>query len=117
VLGSDDSVTGAPEKFKGEAAEQEASNLIASVATVAVGSAAGKDDQGTPESAPIEEQVPDPMDIVSETADAQAKASGEVPSDSHDKTRQPMRDTVLNGADQAMRIMADVIDTWERFAK
>jgi hypothetical protein len=65
----------------------------------------------------MEEQVPDAMDIVSKTADAQANASGEVPSDSHDKTRQPMRDTVLNGADQAMRIMADVIDTWERFAK
>ncbi|KAL3485667.1 hypothetical protein BJX62DRAFT_216808 [Aspergillus germanicus] len=116
VLGSHDSVTGAPEKFKGEAAEQEASNLISSVATVAVGSAAGKHDQGTPESAPMEEQVPDAMDIVSKTADAQANASGEVPADSHDKTRQPMRDTVLNGADQAMRIMADVIDTWERFA-
>ncbi|KAL2844135.1 hypothetical protein BJY01DRAFT_215180 [Aspergillus pseudoustus] len=115
VLGSHDSVTGAPEKFKGEAAEQEASNLISSVATVAVGSAAGKHDQGTPESAPMEEQVPDAMDIVSKTADAQSNAAGEVPSDSHDKTRQPMRDTVLNGADQGMRIMADVIDTWERF--
>ncbi|KAL3461196.1 hypothetical protein BJX64DRAFT_300208 [Aspergillus heterothallicus] len=115
VLGSHDSVTGAPEKFKGEAAEQEASNLISSVATVAVGSAAGKHDQGTPESAPMEEQVPDAMDIVSKTADAQSNAAGEVPSDTHDKTRQPMRDTVLNGADQGMRVMADIIDTWERF--
>ncbi|KAL2818020.1 hypothetical protein BJX63DRAFT_419336 [Aspergillus granulosus] len=116
VLGSHDSITGAPEKFKGEAAEQEASNLISSVATVAVGSAVGKHDQGTPESAPMEGQVPDAMDIVSKTADAQSNAAGRVPSDSHDKTRQPMRDTVVNGADQAMRIMADVIDTWERFS-
>ncbi|OJI97994.1 hypothetical protein ASPVEDRAFT_125373 [Aspergillus versicolor CBS 583.65] len=115
VLGSHDSVTGAPEKFKGEAAEQEASNLMASVATVAVGSAAGKHDQGTPQDAPMEDQVPDAMDIVSKTADAQAAAKGEDPSDDHDKTREPMRQTVLNGADQAMRVMADVIDTWERF--
>ncbi|KAL4796699.1 hypothetical protein BDV19DRAFT_360273 [Aspergillus venezuelensis] len=115
VLGSHDSVTGAPEKFKGEAAEQEASNLISSVATVAVGSAAGKHDQGTPESAPMEDQVPDAMDIVGKTADAQAAAAGDVPADTHDKTREPMKQTVLNGADQAMRIMADIIDTWERF--
>lgn len=117
VLGSHDSVTGAPEKFKGEAAEQEASNLIASVATVAVGSAAGKHDQGTPQDAPMEDQVPDAMDIVSKAADAQAAAKGEDPSDDHDKTRDPMRQTVLNGADRAMRVMADVIDTWERFGK
>ncbi|KAL4902209.1 hypothetical protein BDW74DRAFT_158802 [Aspergillus multicolor] len=116
VLGSHDSVTGAPEKYKGEAAEQEASNLMASVATVAVGSAAGKHDQGTPESAPMESQVPDAMDIVSKAADAQAAAGGEVPADTHDKTREPMKQTVLNGADQGMRVMADIIDTWERIA-
>ncbi|KAL2827384.1 hypothetical protein BDW59DRAFT_179151 [Aspergillus cavernicola] len=114
VLGSHDSMTGAPEKFKGEAVEQEASNLISSVATVAVGSAAGKHDQGTPEDAPMEETAPDVMDIVAKTADAQSAAGGEVPSDTHDKTRDPMRQTVLNGADQGMRIMSDIIDTYEQ---
>ncbi|KAL3469490.1 hypothetical protein BJX99DRAFT_69885 [Aspergillus californicus] len=114
VLGSHDSITGAPEKFKGEAAEQEANNLISSVASVAVGSAAGKHDQGTPDDAPMEESVPDAMDIVSKTADAQSAAKGEVPADSHDKTRDPMRKTVLDGADQAMRVMSDVVDSYER---
>lgn len=117
VLGSHDSVTGAPEKNKGEAAEQEASNLISSVATVAVGSAAGKHEQGAPEDAPMEDQVPDAMEIVSKSADAQAAAGGGVPADSHDKTRAPMKRGVLEGADQAMRVLADVIDTWERFGK
>ncbi|KAL4763633.1 DUF3292 domain-containing protein [Aspergillus foveolatus] len=116
VLGSHDSMTGAPEKYKGEAAEQEASNLMASVATVAVGSATGKHDQGSPEGAPMESKVPDATDIVAKSADAQAAANGEVPAETHDKTREPMKQTVLNGADQAMRVMADVIDTWERFA-
>ncbi|KAL3436858.1 hypothetical protein BDV09DRAFT_32285 [Aspergillus tetrazonus] len=116
VLGSHDSMTGAPEKYKGEAAEQEASNLMASVATVAVGSATGKHDQGNPEGAPMESKVPDAADIVAKSADAQAAANGEVPAETHDKTREPMKQTVLNGADQAMRVMADVVDTWERFA-
>ncbi|KAB8230515.1 DUF3292 domain-containing protein [Aspergillus alliaceus] len=114
VLGSHDSITGAPEKMKGEAAEQEASNLIASAATVAVGSVAGKHDQGTPEDAPLESSIPDAMDAVSEAADAQTAAHGGVPAGSHDKTRQPMKETVLNGANMGMRILSDIVDTYER---
>lgn len=117
VLGSLESVTGAPEQYKGETAEQEASNLMASVATVAVGSAAGKHDQATPEGATMESSVPDAMDIVSKTADAKAAAGGEVPADTHDKSRQPMKDTVLNGANLAMQVLCDIVDTYERFAK
>ena len=79
ILGSHDSITGAPEKFKGEAAEQEASNLVASVASVTVGSAVGKRDQGVPDDAPFEDDVPDAMDIVANTADAQRAAHGGVP--------------------------------------
>ena len=76
VLGSHDSITGAPERFKGEAVEQEASNLVAGVASVAVGSALGKHDQGVPDDAPLEEALPDAMDIVAETADAHTAAQG-----------------------------------------
>ncbi|OOF99961.1 hypothetical protein ASPCADRAFT_161319 [Aspergillus carbonarius ITEM 5010] len=114
VLGSHDSVTGAPENMKGEAAEQEASNLIASVASVAVGSVAGKHDQGTPEDAPIESSVPDAMEIVTNAADAQTAADGEATDETHDKTRQPMKDTVYNAANISMRVLSDIIDTYER---
>ncbi|KAH8424100.1 uncharacterized protein LDX57_001857 [Aspergillus melleus] len=114
VLGSHDSITGAPEKLKGEAAEQEATNMITSVASVAVGSIAGKHDQGTPEDAPLEASVPDATDIISDTADAQATAHGQVPEESHDKTRQPMKEKVLNGANDLMRILSDIIDTYEK---
>ncbi|PYH93650.1 hypothetical protein BO71DRAFT_484433 [Aspergillus ellipticus CBS 707.79] len=114
VLGSHDSVTGAPENMKGEAAEQEASNLMTSVASVAAGSVAGKHDQGTPEDAPIESSVPDAMDIVSDAADAQTAAHGEAADEAHDKTRQPMRDTVNNAANLTMRILSDIVDTYER---
>ncbi|KAJ5137266.1 Methyltransferase type 11 [Penicillium atrosanguineum] len=115
VLGSHDSITGAPEKYKGEAAEKEASNLVASVASVAVGSAVGKHDQGVPEGAPLEDSVPDAMDIVSNTADAQSAAQGEIPSESHDKTRQPMKQAVLDGANMAMDVVSDITDTFEKF--
>ncbi|KAJ5211975.1 uncharacterized protein N7498_003621 [Penicillium cinerascens] len=115
VLGSHESITGAPEKYKGEAAEKEASNLVASVASVAVGSAVGKHDQGVPEDAPLEGSVPDAMDIVSNTADAQSAARGEIPSDTHDKTRQPMKQAVMDGANMAMEVVSDITDTFEKF--
>ncbi|GES61902.1 hypothetical protein ATEIFO6365_0011041900 [Aspergillus terreus] len=114
VLGSHDSLTGAPEKMKGEAAEQEARNLMTGISSVVVGSVAGKHDQGTPEGAPMESSVPDAMDIVSKTADAQTAAHGEVPTETHDKTKQPMMTTVLDGANLSMRVLSDITDTYER---
>ena len=47
VLGSD-SVTGAPENHKGEAVEQEATNFVNGVASVAVASATGHHPQADP---------------------------------------------------------------------
>lgn len=117
VLGSDGSITGAPENFKGEAAEKEASNLVAGIATVAVGSAVGKHDQAVPEDAPLERTVPDAMDIVANSADAQSAANGEIPHDSHDKTRQPMKQSVLDAANMAMQVINDITDMYEKFGK
>ena len=48
VLGSHDSLTGAPEKHQGEAVEQEASNFVSGIASVAISSAAGKREQNEP---------------------------------------------------------------------
>ncbi|KAJ9253027.1 hypothetical protein DTO207G8_4328 [Paecilomyces variotii] len=115
VLGSHDSVTGAPEKHRGEAVEQEASNLVSSVASVAVGSAVGKHDQGTPEDDPIEGSAPDPTDVVASSADAASAGQGAVPSDAHDKTREPMKKEVWEKVRPVMRILNDVCDTWEKF--
>ncbi|RWQ93545.1 hypothetical protein C8Q69DRAFT_405836 [Paecilomyces variotii] len=115
VLGSHDSVTGAPEKHRGEAVEQEASNLVSSVASVAVGSAVGKHDQGTPEDDPIEGSAPDPTDVVASSADAASAGQGAVPSDAHDKTREPMKKEVWEKVQPVMRILNDVCDTWEKF--
>ncbi|OKL64615.1 hypothetical protein UA08_00569 [Talaromyces atroroseus] len=115
VLGSKDSVTGAPERYRGEAVEQEASNLVGSVASVAVGSAAGKHDQAVPDDAPMEDTVPDATDAPSQLADLQSSASGGVPSTKHDKTKKPMADTVWAKVKPLMHIMGEVTDTYERF--
>lgn len=48
VLGSEGSLTGAPEKHQGEAVEQEASNFVNSFTSIAISSAAGKHPQGDP---------------------------------------------------------------------
>lgn len=117
VLGSHDSITGAPERQKGEASEREARNLMNSLGSLAVGSVVGKHDQGVPEDVPIEASVPDAMDVTSRAADAQGAVHGDVPADSHDRTRQPMNAAVVDGAGQAMRIIGDVVDTYERFGK
>ena len=52
VLGSTDSATGAPENFKGEAVEAEASTFVTGIASVALASATGKHPADDPVSSP-----------------------------------------------------------------
>lgn len=117
VLGSHDSLTGASERYRGEAVEQEASNLVSGVASVAVGSAARKHDPAVPEEAPMEDTVPDATDIAAATADVQEAAEGGVPSPKHDKTKKPMTDAVWKKMKPIMHVLGDITDTYERFGK
>lgn len=117
VLGSKDSLTGAPERYRGEAVEQEASNLVGSVAGVAIGSAAGKHDSAVPDDAPMEDKVPDVTDVATQLGDLQGSAGGEIPSTKHDKTKKPMSDAVWQKMKPVMHILGDVTDTYERFGK
>ena len=110
---SHDSVTGAPESHKGEAAEQEANNLVNSVATVAMESAAAKYGQGVTEDAtPEEPSAPDTMEVVPAPADVQT-----VDAPAEDKTKQPMKKKVSKGTDQTMRVISDITDIHEKFSK
>lgn len=110
--GSHDSITGAPEKYKGEAAEQEAKNFVNSIANVAMESAAGKYGQAVKED--TSEPAPEP-EIIDAPA-LEPEAPGETaPVD--DKTKKPMKKKVGKAADQVMRIISDVTDAYERFAK
>lgn len=119
VLGSHDSVTGAPEKYEGEAVEQEASNLVSGIASVAISSAAGRHDQSDPgegEGAGTGlEKAPDPTQMATSAAEASASASGGN-TGAHDKTKQPMEEAVWQKMRPAMHAIGDISDGWERFA-
>lgn len=119
VLGSPDSVTGAPEKHEGEAVEQEASNLVSGIASVAISSAAGRHDQSNPGEGQGAgtglEKAPDPTKMATSAADATASASGG-DTGAHDKTKQPIEQAVWLKMRPAMHAIGDISDGWERFA-
>ena len=133
VLGSHDSATGAPEKHKGEAVEQEASNFVTGIGSIALSSATGKHDRGDQQDDTLSKSVPDPTRLASAGATAKAStgggmpASGEInqetPSDEiavaahHDKTKQPMEEAMWAKMRPAMHIIGEIADGWERFAK
>ena len=117
MLGSKDSATGAPEKHKGEAVEQEAHNFVSGIGSIALSSAAGKHEQGDPDSDPLNASVPDPTDIASDAAAAKQSAQGSQPSAHHDKTKQPMEQAMWLKMRPVMHVIGDLADGWERFAK
>ncbi|KAJ5946934.1 hypothetical protein N7454_003773 [Penicillium verhagenii] len=104
-----DSLTGAPEAHKGEAAEQEARNLIDSLATVAIESAATKYGQAVAEDAPDQPLLGDGSEVV----DPIETPTGDTP---EDKTKKPMKKKVSHATNQLMRGLSDVTDIYEKFA-
>ncbi|KAJ9490942.1 hypothetical protein VN97_g2312 [Penicillium thymicola] len=107
---SEDSLTGAPENYKGEAAEQEAKNMVDSFATVAMESAAAKYGQT------VTEDSPDRPALI-ESLEAAEAAAGTLTGDSpEDKTKKPMKKKVSHATDNVMRILSDITDIYEKFA-
>ena len=120
VLGSHDSATGAPENHKGEAVEQEASNFVNGIASVALSSVTGKHPQGEPdadEQGNPADTAPDPTAIAVGAADAKDAAAGGKPGAKHDKTKVPMETAMWTKMRPIMHGIADFTDTWERFGK
>ncbi|KAI9843018.1 MAG: hypothetical protein M1837_006649 [Sclerophora amabilis] len=118
MLGTHDSLTGAPEKHEGEAVEQEASNFVSGLASIGLSSAVGKHPQTTPqdEASAIDTSVPDPTAMATSGSAAQDAAAGGKPSTEHDKTKQPMEAAMWGKARPVMHILANIADEWERFA-
>jgi hypothetical protein len=120
VLGSDNSLTGAPEKHQGEAVEQEASNFVNSFTSIAISSAAGKHPQGDPHgeeegASSLEDRAPDPTNMAMNAADAKDKSAGGQPNSMHDKTKEPMSAAMWSKTRPVMHAIADISDGWERF--
>ncbi|KAK6720845.1 hypothetical protein SNK05_003938 [Fusarium graminearum] len=112
VLASDDSVTGAPEKHKGEAVEQEAHSFVTSLSTIVVSTAAGKHPQTDPDD---DSAAPDPTKLTEEATEARQKSVGENPHAEHNRAKKPVSNAVWDKARPTMHMMADFVDTWERF--
>lgn len=135
TIGSKDSLSGAPEAHKGEAVEQEATNFVSGFASLAVGAATGQKEaphveQGGADGETAAEEkeqdeaavgvgaaLPDPTRLVAETADAKHVAQGARADGKHDATKQHVQAAIWEKARPAMRALADITDTWERFAK
>ncbi len=117
VLGSHDSATGAPEKHQGMAVEQEAHNFVSGIGSIALSSAAGKHEQGDPQSDPLDKSIPDPTRLATAGAEANVSAGGGTPNVHHDKTKQPMEEAMWSRMRPIMHVIGDIADGWERFAK
>lgn len=117
VLGSHDSATGAPEKHRGEAVEQEASNFFSGITSVALSSASGKHPGDVAEDDGPGDSAPDPSPVAVSAAEAKSVSSGVKPEAGakHDKTKEPMEAAIWAKMKPIMHALADVADTWERF--
>ncbi|KIX03281.1 uncharacterized protein Z518_06833 [Rhinocladiella mackenziei CBS 650.93] len=103
VLGSHDNVAGAPEKYPGEAVEQDASNWVSRIASVA--------------SRILDSSMPDPPKIATTAADASSSvAQGVILEEDHDQAKQPMEDAIWRQMRPAMHVIGDISDMWERLA-
>ena len=119
MLGSHDSMTGAPERHKGEAVELEAHNFVSGFASVGLGAAMGnrqknkaQDDGGA-----IDKILPDATNISTRAVDAKGTVADGLVATKHDKTKQPTEVVVWEKARPFMRALADVADVWEVIAK
>ncbi|KAI9815205.1 MAG: hypothetical protein M1832_005540 [Thelocarpon impressellum] len=118
MLGSHDSMTGAAEKHQGEAVEQEAHNFVTGLAAIGLSSATGKHpaNETHKEGGAIDSAVPDPTDMATKVTEAKDNTSGDRAVVSHDKTKQPMEQAMWTKTRPVMHILANIADTWERFA-
>ncbi|KAE8133889.1 hypothetical protein BDV38DRAFT_178836 [Aspergillus pseudotamarii] len=106
-----DSMTSAPETYKGEAAEQEASNLVNDIANVAMESARGKYGQSVIDDDAEGSSEPEPVDVGAITAEVQAENAP-----AEDKTKKPMKKKISKATNQTMRILGDITDIYEQLS-
>lgn len=116
-LGSTDTITGAAEAHKGEAAEAEAANLTASVAQIAISAAMGSRKPRGEDTPAAASDAKEPS--ATEAATNAVKATiwgGQTSTDvkTADKTKQPMSDMIWTTARPFMRALADLADGSER---
>lgn len=112
--GASDKPPPLPERHKGERAEQEASELVNSLATVAMESSSSRygqsDVQNDDEDPPTAEPGPDPPESIG-TSPPPIDATSTAPP--KEKKNKPAK----KATNQTMRVFSDITDIYERFAK
>ncbi|KAF7593546.1 hypothetical protein BBP40_011274 [Aspergillus hancockii] len=106
-----DSLTNAPETHKGESAEQEATNLVNDIASVALESASGKYGYTVNNDDPAALPEPDSGGAAAITSDALIETTSV-----DDQTKKPMKKKISKATVQTMRILGDMTDIYERFS-
>jgi hypothetical protein len=123
-LGTNDTLTGAPEKQPGEAVEEEAANFVENVRHN-IQRAIGMHNNPQGEGDPLEGKVPKPIRTVLKTVQAAGSAPGHV-TETMNQTQQPMEEIIWSGVnpesiakvlENLPHVIGEVADNWERFAK
>jgi hypothetical protein len=123
-LGTNDTLTGAPEKQPGEAMEEEAANFVDNVRHN-LQRAIGMHSKPQQEGDPLEGKVPKPVRKAVKAVQAAGSAPGHI-TETTDQTQEPMEEiiwagvnpeTVANILDVAPHVVGEVADNWERVAK
>lgn len=120
VLGSHDSLTGAPENMKGQAVEQEANDFVTGIASIALASSAGKHPQGnsqtqTAKDIPGESSIPDPTAIATGAGAARDASTSTTTGVDGDKTKAAVQNSMWEKMRPIMHIIGQICDNWERF--
>jgi hypothetical protein len=101
--------------------ENEATNFVNGIASVAMASAIGKkaetDDDHAAKKTKLDSAIPDPTALTTATAESNARASGNMPTAGHNKAKDPVIDTIWKSMRPAMRGIEDFCDNYERVAK
>lgn len=118
TLGSEGTATGAPENWKGEALENEASNFITGISAIALNTTTGGDPQGEAETEgkSMLDSMPNPESAATIVATAKDKAEG-VDRPSGDKSKAPMEQMMWAQMRPLMHLLTLVSDVYERCAQ
>ncbi len=123
-LGTDDTLTGAPEKQPHEAAEEEAANFVNNIRHN-IQKAVGMHNEKQQGGDPLEGKVPKPIRKAIRAVQAEGATAGHV-GENTDQTQEPMEELIWAGVnpesiaklmDVAPHVVGEVADNWERFAK
>ncbi|KAG4432446.1 hypothetical protein IFR05_012061 [Cadophora sp. M221] len=123
-LGTVDSLTGAPEKQKGEAIEEEAANFVKNIRHL-VQRAIGMHEKEENDGDPLEGKVPKPIRKGVKAIKAKGTTEGHA-TEEDDQTQKPMEEVLWSKANPeslakvmkiAPHIVGEIVDNWERFAK